>query len=201
YANAGWTSNEPPLLLVVSVVPGRAARERVRASPSCTRVAIKRSKVFYLLSELRAARNVPGVPPVAPVRLIGYPLAMAFRPQDLHDFDIAREIRIETHTPEHSTRSTIIWVVVDNGQIFVRSVRGERGVWYKEALATPAVTIDDRGRRLEATAVPVHDADSIRRVSEALQRKYARDEGLAEMLEASSLDATFRLEPRTADEV
>src|SRR5207248_2171392 len=61
--------------------------------------------------------------------------------------------------------------------------------------------IDDRGRRLEATAVPVHDADSIRRVSEALQRKYARDEGLAEMLEASSLDATFRLEPRTADEV
>ena len=92
-------------------------------------------------------------------------------------------------------------MVVDNGQIFVRSVRGERGVWYKEALATPAVTIDDRGRRLEATAVPVHDADSIRRVSEALQRKYARDEGLAEMLEASSLDATFRLEPRTADEV
>src|SRR5213079_542771 len=77
YAKAEWTSNEPPLLLVVSVVPGGAARERGRASPSCTRVAIKRSKVFYLMSELRAARNAPGVPPVAPVRLIGYPLAMA----------------------------------------------------------------------------------------------------------------------------
>jgi hypothetical protein len=126
---------------------------------------------------------------------------MPFRPQDLHDFDIAREIRIETHIGDHSTRSTTIWVVVDNGQMFIRSVRGPKGVWYQEALANPDVIIDDRGRRLEARAVPVHDAESIRRVSDALRRKYANDEGLAEMLDPDLLDATFRLEPRTPDEM
>jgi hypothetical protein len=132
---------------------------------------------------------------------IGYPLAMPFRPQDLHDFDIAREVRIETHTGDHSTRSTTIWVVVVDGHIFIRSVRGAKGVWYQEALANPNVTIDDRGRRLEAKAVQVHDPESIRRVSEALKRKYANDEGLAEMLDPESLNATFRVEPRTPDEV
>ena len=125
---------------------------------------------------------------------------MAFRPLDLHDLDIAREVRIETHRPNGDTRSVVIWVVVDKGQVFVRSVRGTAGRWYQEALAEPAVTLDDSGRRLEARAIPVHDADSIRRVSEALQHKYKGSDGLAEMLVPDVLDATLRLEPRSADE-
>ena len=120
---------------------------------------------------------------------------MPFRPQDLHDFDVAREIRIETHTSDRSTRSTTIWVVVVDGQIYVRSVRGAKGVWYQEALANPNVTIDDRGRRLETKAIPVRDPETIRRVSEALKHKYASDEGLDEMLDPDSLSATALLCP------
>ena len=37
---------------------------------------------------------------------------MPFRPQDLHDFDTAREIRIETHGDKDLVHSTIIWIVV-----------------------------------------------------------------------------------------
>src|SRR5438067_2191989 len=93
---------------------------------------------------------------------------MPFQPDDLHDLNVAREVRIETHREKGGTRSTVIWIVVDNGDVFVRSVRGAHGLWYREALADPAVTIDDEGRRLEARAVPVHDQESIRRVSDAL---------------------------------
>jgi hypothetical protein len=125
---------------------------------------------------------------------------MGFRPEDLHDFDIAREVRVETHRGDGKTRSTVIWVVVDRGEMFVRSVRGADGQWYQDALDHPDVTLDDSGRRLEARAIPVHDEESNRRVSEGIQRKYAGDEGLDEMLRPPALDATFRLEPRRANE-
>jgi hypothetical protein len=125
---------------------------------------------------------------------------MGFRPQDLHDFDVAQEVRVETHRDDDKVRSTIIWVVVDRGEVFIRSVRGAGGKWYQEALDNPNVTLDDSGRRLEARALPVHDDDSIRRVNEALNRKYANVSGLDEMLRPPALDATFRLEPRFPDE-
>ena len=63
------------------------------------------------------------------------------------------------------------------------------------------MNLDDAGRRLVARAIPVHDADSIRRVTEAVQRKYAGDDGLAEMVRPPALDATFRLEARTPTEI
>jgi hypothetical protein len=125
---------------------------------------------------------------------------MPFRPQDLHDLDVAREIKIETRDDRDVVRATIIWIVVDKNELFVRSVRGERGRWYRDALATPEVTINDNGRRLEVRAIPVRDADSVRRINEALKRKYAKDDGYDEMLVPEVLTANFRLEPRFADE-
>lgn len=125
---------------------------------------------------------------------------MSFRPEDLHDFDTAREVRIETHTDGDKTRSTVMWIVVDRGEVFVRSVRGIGGRWYQDALDNPAVTIVDGGRRLEARAVPVHDADSNRRMTDHLNTKYAGADGLAEMLTPAALEATFRLDPRSDQE-
>ena len=126
---------------------------------------------------------------------------MPFRPEDLHDLDVAREVRIETHRADGRIRSVVIWVMVDQGDVFVRSVHGTSGRWYREALDTPDVTLDDGGRRLECRAVPVHDPDSIRRVNDALKRKYEGTDGYDEMLEPDVLDATFRLEPRSGGEL
>jgi hypothetical protein len=132
--------------------------------------------------------------------VIGYALAMPFRPQDLHDLEVAREVRIETHPDDGRVRSTVVWIVVDRGEVFVRSVRGARGRWYREALANPYVTIDDQGRRLEARAVPVSDPDSVRRINEALTRKYKGDGGFDEMFGPEAVEANMRLEPRFPDE-
>lgn len=126
---------------------------------------------------------------------------MPFRETDLHDLDIAREVRIETHAPRgDDVHSTIVWVVVDGGDVFVRSVRGERGRWYREAMARHDVTVDDQGRRLEVVAIPVADAESIRRVDAAINRKYANDPGHSSMLTPEAQRATLRLEPRTSGE-
>ena len=132
--------------------------------------------------------------------MIGYALAMSFRPTDLHDLDVAQEVRIETTAKPGEVHSTIIWVVVDGGEVFVRSVRGDRGRWYREALRNPIVRIDDVGRRLEARAVPANDPQTIARVNAAFERKYKAVDGYDAMLEPDVLGATLKLEPLRADE-
>lgn len=126
---------------------------------------------------------------------------MAFRQIDLHDLDIAREVRIETQDQQGDVRSTIVWVVVDGEDVFVRSVRGERGRWWRDAMAHRDITIDDSGRRLEGNLIPVSDAASIARVDGAITRKYANDEGHDSMLTDEARQTTARVEARAPGEM
>jgi hypothetical protein len=89
----------------------------------------------------------------------------------------------------------IIWVVVDDGEVFVRSVRGDRGRWYREAVADPRVALHVAGRRLDARATAAVDAASVERVSRALAAKYAADPALKLMLKSEVLDTNLRLVP------
>jgi hypothetical protein len=90
---------------------------------------------------------------------------------------------------------TIIWVVVDGDDAFVRSVNGATARWYREAVASPEVTIHAPDLALHVRAVPAVDADSVHRTSEALARKYAGRAGIKPMLRPEVLDTTLRLTP------
>jgi hypothetical protein len=127
---------------------------------------------------------------------IGYAGPVSFSGEDLGAIDAAEEVRIETQAPDGAVHRTIIWIMVDDGEVFVRSVNGEDGRWYREAKANPAVAIHVGGKRLPATAIAADDPDSIDRVSAALKAKYA-DQGasLRSMLQAHNLATTLRLEP------
>ena len=121
---------------------------------------------------------------------------MSFSGEDLAALDAAEEVRIETQAPGGAVHRTIIWIMVDGGEVFVRSVNGEDGRWYREAKANPGVAIHVDGRRVPATAIAADDPDSIDRVSDALRAKYARQRGsLGSMLEPHTLSTTLRLEP------
>lgn len=121
---------------------------------------------------------------------------MSFSGEDLAAIDAAEEVRIETHAPGADAHRTIIWIVVDRGEVFVRSVNGERGRWYREAKANPAVAIHVNRQRLPATAIHADDPDSIDRVSAALRDKYANHGGsLTAMLQPHNFATTLRLEP------
>jgi hypothetical protein len=121
---------------------------------------------------------------------------VSFSGEDLAAIDAAEEVRIETQAPGAAAHRTIIWIVVDDGEVFVRSVNGDDGRWYQEAKANPAVAIHVNDERLPATAIPADDPDSVDRVSAALNRKYARHgASLRSMLQPKTLPTTLRLEP------
>src|SRR5947199_10422084 len=103
---------------------------------------------------------------------MGYAAAMRFAPDDLALLDETEEIEIETAVPGGPTHRTIIWIVVDGDDAFVRSVRGSQARWYREVVADPKVTIHAGDRALSAVAEPAADPDSIARVNAALERKY-----------------------------
>lgn len=120
---------------------------------------------------------------------------MSFGTEDLARLAAAEEVEIETQAPDGPAHRTIIWVVVDGTDTFIRSYRGPDARWYREALANPAVAIHVDGRRLSATAISATDPDSIERTSNGLKVKYATDPATPAMVAPGVLDTTLRLEP------
>lgn len=127
-----------------------------------------------------------------------YALAMpsAFPAADLAALDGAVEVEIETTPATGPCHRTIIWVVVDGEEAFIRSYRGERARWYREALARPAdVRLLVDGRRLPVRVEPAADERSVARTSEGLASKYAGDPSTPAMLRPEVLPTTLRLVP------
>lgn len=111
-----------------------------------------------------------------------------------------REVDIETMRPDGTTRTTVIWVMVDDGEVFVRSWRGDRGYWFQSATepdAHVALVVD--GRRIPVNVHDATDAQSVERTSHQLEIKYADSDSLEDMLRADVLGTTLRLEPVPAD--
>jgi hypothetical protein len=121
---------------------------------------------------------------------------MTFEPGFVDAVDAAQLVEIETRRRSGDTIRTVIWAVVDGGQVYVRSVRAADGTWYRRIRANPAGVLHVGGAPATVRAVPVDDPAEVERVSEALRRKYARQAGsLARMLQPETLPTTLRLEP------
>ena len=119
---------------------------------------------------------------------------MSFGTSDLERLAAAEEVEIETQAPAGPAHRTIIWIVVDGADTFVRSYLGPDARWFREAVANPAVAVHVDGRRLSATAIPATDPDSIERVSAGFRAKYPPGQSTTAM-STQYLDTTLRLEP------
>lgn len=120
---------------------------------------------------------------------------MSFSPEDLTLLDGAEEVEIETQAPGKAARRTVIWVVVDGGEVFIRTHKGAGSRWFRDIVANPAVAIHAGGERLPASAIAATDPDSIERTSAAYLRKYAGDPAAKTMIRPAVLETTLRLEP------
>jgi hypothetical protein len=120
---------------------------------------------------------------------------MSFAEDELARLEAAEEIEIETQAPGSAARRTVIWVVVDDAEVFIRTYKGPKSRWYRDALANPAVAVHVDGNRLAATAIPATDPDSIERTSAGFLRKYASDSAAKAMVAPDVLETTLRLEP------
>jgi hypothetical protein len=108
--------------------------------------------------------------------------------RDLHEV----AIRIEKH-PESAV---VIWVVVADDEVFLRSVRGSKGRWYRDLATGGSATLEFAGRRLAVQAFPANDADSSARASREYLAKYQPSPYAQAMVRAEVLPTTLRLEPR-----
>lgn len=108
------------------------------------------------------------------------------------------EVRIDTPRLDGTRRTTIIWVVVDGADVFVRSYKGARGGWWQAAteFADDLQLVLDSGRRIPVRAVPAVDDESIARCSAGFESKYASDPSTPFMLLPLTLGTTLRLIPR-----
>ena len=122
----------------------------------------------------------------------------SFDQETIDRLDRAEEVHIETRRGASSPwHGTVIWAVVVDGGVFVRSVRGERGRWYREASTNPESARRLGDLRVPVRAVPEADGATIDKVSEAYRAKYeASFPGpTAGMVREEVLPTTLRLLP------
>ena len=119
---------------------------------------------------------------------------MPITSEHLSLLDETGEVYIETMSSRGPIK-TIIWIVVIDDQVYVRSVRGESGRWYERALADPSVSVHVGDHEMDFRAVPVEDPGEIEAVSQALREKYPPGGSLDRMTRNEVLDNTLRLEP------
>jgi hypothetical protein len=110
------------------------------------------------------------------------------------------EIDILTPRRDGSTASRPIWVVVVDGDAYVRSWLGGKGAWYRRALADGGAAVQVGGRTLDVGLEPAQDEELNRQVSDAFWEKYgARFRGPTEEMVTPEVEATnLRLTPRPA---
>jgi hypothetical protein len=117
--------------------------------------------------------------------------ASALDQDTLELLDQSREVEMRTPRRDGSMSSRPIWVVVVDGDAYVRSYRGARGAWYRRALADGSAVLGVGGRTLEVVVQPTADDELNRRVSEAFRAKYgARSPGSTETMVSPEITRT-----------
>ena len=122
----------------------------------------------------------------------------SFDAETLRLLDETREVRIETRrdgdSPEHRT---IIWVVVVEGEVFVRSVRGSKGRWSREISSNPEGALHVKDTRIPVRADPATDEPTVDAVSAAFRSKYQKSSPASTeaMVRPETLPTTLKLSP------
>jgi hypothetical protein len=115
---------------------------------------------------------------------------------DAATLDALRDLdEVALRTRQHADKAVVIWSVVTDGALFVRSARGAKGRWYRDVTAEPQATLEFSGRRVAVQAVPVGDAEAIARVSGEYLRKYRSSPYARSVVAPAILSTTLRLEP------
>jgi hypothetical protein len=112
----------------------------------------------------------------------------------LRDLLSAKEVRIRTE--KHPDSAVVIWVVVADDTVFVRSFRGGGGRWYRDLATGGDATLEVGGRRLPVRATPERDPAAIERASQEYLGKYRSSSYAQAMVNQDILATTLRLEPR-----
>jgi hypothetical protein len=111
--------------------------------------------------------------------------------------ETVEEVEIETQLGEDApVHRTIVWIVVFDGDVYVRSLRGERGRWFRELMAEPDAALHVEGEAVRVRAMRAADPESVERATEGFRRKYGDSPYLDSMIRDEIASTTVRLEDR-----
>jgi hypothetical protein len=106
----------------------------------------------------------------------------------------AREVAIRTG--KHPDTAVVIWIVVEGDTVFVRSVRGAKGRWFRDLAGGGDALLECGALQVPVRAAPATDAASVARASVAYLGKYSDSPYAQPMVRAEVLATTLRLDPR-----
>jgi hypothetical protein len=119
----------------------------------------------------------------------------SFPTEQLERVDQREEVEIETRAADGTVHRVIIWAVVDDGEVFVRSVRGAKARWYRELLREGSGVLRVGEEHIPVRGIQAPDEASVTRTTQALHRKYQGDPAVWAMVREDVLETTLRLEP------
>jgi hypothetical protein len=117
----------------------------------------------------------------------------AWNPDDLAAIDAAGELRVAARRPEGTLRTpTIVWHVVVDGELFIRSVRGDAGGWYRGVQRTGAGAIEAGGVRAEVSFLrdDAHDES----IDQAYHVKYGDGSPVVAITSPEATATTLRVD-------
>ena len=108
---------------------------------------------------------------------------------------------VTIRTAKHPDTAVIIWVVVaSDDAVYVRSVKGLQGRWYRDLASDGRGTLQVPEQNIPVLAISAADDGSVARASEAFLAKYQRSSYVGSMVRAEVLPTTLRLEPDCSPE-
>ena len=116
---------------------------------------------------------------------------------ELNKIGNAEELQIMTHRQDGSLRKPVtIWVVRVNDDLYVRSVNGREGTWFRGALSRHEGQISAGGVVKAVKFVEVTDPDINDKIDKEYLRKYAHyPQWVAPMVTPKVRAATIKLIP------
>lgn len=85
------------------------------------------------------------------------------------------EVDIETRRADDSpAHHTTIWAAVEGGDVYVRSLKGVDGRWYRELMAHPDAVLRVDGESIPVRAVRADDAESVERCTAGFSSQVRR---------------------------
>lgn len=120
---------------------------------------------------------------------------MSWTPDDLTALDGEGEMTVAAHRPDGSLRTPrIVWHVVVDGALFVRSVRGEDGAWYRGVQQTRTGEIRAGAVRAEVTFTSDHGHDV--EIDAGYRAKYGNGSAVRSITSPTATATTLRVDAR-----
>jgi hypothetical protein len=120
---------------------------------------------------------------------------MAWDPTAARQLAGTSEIDIVVPAPDRPAVRTPIWIVEVDGDLYVRSWKGEAGIWYRRARRHGTGSIVAAGREHQVRLTAVDDPGLNAQVDEAYRSKYGKSSYTQAMLRPPATTTTMRLDP------